>query len=135
MDAEIIYGFENVQINETARTPYVDLNKDKGTIDLRGKSIPENAGQFYWHFNRWISEYVNQPQKETIVNLAFSYLNSTSLVVISRLMMQLNDVAATKSIVILNWFYEVGDEEMRELGEFICHDMNFNINLQEVERI
>lgn len=135
MEADVIYGFENVQIQATNRTPFVNLNKDEGLIEIKGKSIPENAVHFYYHFNRWISEYVNQPQEKTTVNLACTYLNSASLVVVSRLMKQLNELIAVKSTIIINWVYETGDEEMRELGEFLCQDMNFKINLQEVERI
>ena len=135
MDVDIIYGFENVKIEATARTPYVNLDKDNGLIELKGKSIPENAVQFYWHFNRWVSEYINQPQKQTTVNLAFTYLNSASLVVVSGLLRQLNGLIGIKSNIIINWLYESGDDEIKELGDFLCQDMHFKINLQEVERI
>ena len=47
----LTFGFENVEIESTFKTPYIKLNKDEGLIEIRGVSIPENTVQFYWHFN------------------------------------------------------------------------------------
>ena len=55
--------------------------------------------------------------------------------VVSGLLRQLNGLIGIKSNIIINWLYESGDDEIKELGDFLCQDMHFKINLQEVERI
>ncbi|MCG8573487.1 MAG: DUF1987 domain-containing protein [Flavobacteriales bacterium] len=129
------YGFENVEIPATANTPAIILNKDEGIIDVRGLSIPENTREFYYHFNRWLTEYSFHPAKRTQVTIALQYMNSSSSVVITRLIMLLDEMIGIKSEVRVKWFYERDDIEMKEQGEYYRLIMKIPIDLVEVETI
>lgn len=129
------YGFENVEVTGGTKTPYIKLNKDEGIIEIKGRSIPENTVEFYWPFNRWLSEYSKTPASQTTINLALSYLNSASAVVITRLMQLLDNMIGLQSEVTVNWYYEKGDIEMMNMGKDYQEIMKCEVNLHEVEKL
>ncbi|MBN4071465.1 SiaC family regulatory phosphoprotein [Crocinitomix catalasitica] len=100
MEEQFSYGYENVNIEGTEKSPSIILNKDKGIIEIRGKSIPENTREFYYPFNRWLTEYSYAPALQTEVTVALQYMNSSSSVVITRLIKLLDDMIGLKSGVV-----------------------------------
>ena len=56
-------------IDKTKKTPFIMFDKNKGVIEISGCSIPENTGEFYWTFNRWLAEYGMNPAKVTKVKM------------------------------------------------------------------
>lgn len=135
MELDLVFRFENIEIEATNRTPYVKLNKDEGFIEIKGKSIPENKNKFYWHFNRWVSEYVRCPADNTTVNIRLAYVNSSSLLVIAGFLKTLLNYVGLKSTITVNWFYEAGDEDMKDIGLFLNESTGFNMDIQEVQVI
>lgn len=129
------YGFENVKVEGTEKSPSIILNKDEGLIEVRGKSIPENTREFYYPFNRWLTEYSYAPAEKTEVTVALQYMNSSSSVVITRLIKLLDDMIGLKSDVTVKWYYERDDIEMKEQGEYYQSIMKIRIDLIEVEMI
>lgn len=109
---------ENLIIKATSRTPEVDFNVD-GNIRIRGRSIPEDAGLFYNHLYSWIFRYCMSPLPETFVNLELEYMNSGSAKSILQLLRELSNVTHSGNHqLIINWYYEIGDEDMLEKGEY-----------------
>lgn len=135
MQEEHQFEFRNIEIRPTFKTPYINLNKDEGVIELRGLSIPENTSEFYWHFNRWLSEYCSSPAPKTTVVMAIRYMNSSSSVVITKMMTMLDESIALKSEVTIEWYYEVGDDEMLELGKLYDQMLKCPVNLHELEKL
>jgi hypothetical protein len=135
MGDALTFGFENVEVPSTFKTPYIKLNKDEGLIEFKGVSIPENTVQFYYHFNRWLSEYSAVPAEQTTVHIGLHYMNSSSTVVISRMMRLLDDMIGLKSKVTVKWYYEKGDEEMKEQGSYYQQIIKSPVEIIEVEKL
>ena len=130
------YQHQDVLIFEkTSKTPYIRLDKPKGEIELRGSSIPENTREFYYKFNRWMAEYTANPAAKTNVKFALMYMNSSSAVVITRMLRMLDDMIGMKTEVEIDWYYEADDLEMKEIGEYYDEIMKCKINLHEVDRL
>jgi hypothetical protein len=109
---------ENLLIKGTSRTPEVDFNVD-GHIRIKGRSIPEDAGLFYNHLYSWIFRYCMNPLAETIVNLELEYMNSGSAKSILQILRELSNVTLHGNHKLsINWYYEIGDEDMLEKGEY-----------------
>lgn len=122
-------------IEATGKTPYIKVDKKEGLIELRGTSIPENTREFYWHFNRWMVEYTGNPAPKTKVKFALMYMNSSSAVIITRMLRMIDDMIGLKTEVSIDWYYESDDLEMREIGEYYDEVMNCEINLIAVDRL
>jgi len=109
---------ENLLIKGTGRTPDVDFNID-GHIRIKGRSIPEDAGLFYNHLYSWIFRYCMNPLVETVVNLELEYMNSGSAKSVLQILRELTNITNNKkNKLCINWYYELGDEDMLEKGEY-----------------
>ena len=56
--------FQSLIIEETPKTPQIELNPVTGDFIFSGKSIPENAAKVYEPILNWVSEYVLHPQDQ-----------------------------------------------------------------------
>ena len=135
MSEDFQFGEQVVKIEATSKTPYIHLDKKKGYIEISGVSIPENTKEFYWGFNRWMAEYAADPAERTSVKVALMYMNSSSTVVITRMLMLLNDLIGLKTIVNIDWYYEKDDLEMQEIGQYYQDTMKCEIKLHEVDKL
>lgn len=126
---------EILVIESTNKTPYIKFDKKSGIIELRGTSIPENTREFYWQFNRWMAEYSSNPAASTKVKIALIYMNSSSAVIITRMLRMLDELIGLKTMVEIDWYYEADDLEMKEIGEYYDEIMKCQINLCEVDRL
>jgi hypothetical protein len=122
-------------VEKTNKTPYLKFDKNEGVIEISGCSIPENTGEFYWTFNRWLAEYSLKPAAVTNVKMALMYMNSSSAVVITRMLRTLDELIALKTRVVIEWHFEADDLEMKEMGEYYSELMKCEIKLIEVDRL
>jgi hypothetical protein len=102
-------------INELSkRTPWIIL--EPGRIFVMGRSIPENPGDFYRNVQAWISEYSKKYRGKTKISLGFEYINTASMKWIYTILRELSQVNEIAYNATITWYYEKGDEDMKELG-------------------
>jgi hypothetical protein len=126
---------EELRIPAARNTPEVVL-KPEGVIRIKGRSIHENARDFYTPVDEWITEYINNPSELTSVDLNLEYFNSASAKVFIQLLQKLTYVTLKHKKFIFNWYYEEGDEDIFERGEYFATvlDVRFNfIKLKPTE--
>jgi hypothetical protein len=108
---------ESISIEGTSKTPTVNLDPSSGTIEIKGRSIPENSIEFYRPLVEWLDEYAKNPQKKTTVNVQLEYFNTSSSKCILDIFKKLETIKKARNEVIINWYYEEDDEDMLEAGE------------------
>ena len=108
---------ESISIEGTTKTPTVKLEPQSGTIEIKGRSIPENSIEFYRPIVEWLDEYAKSPQKKTTVNIQLEYFNTSSSKCILDTFKKLESIKKARNEVIINWYYEEDDEDMLEAGE------------------
>jgi len=64
--------------NQSGDTPKITLDKEANVFEICGKSFPENAVEFYSPVIKWINEYAQSPNPETIFTINLDYFNSSS---------------------------------------------------------
>lgn len=109
---------DSLTIHPTSRTPFILLDAQKGLIEIRGNSIPENSISFYSRVIDWIKSLENSPKKSVNLVIQLDYFNTStarSLVEIFNKLSQLH--AAGKSEVMVYWEYKSYDEDNLEAGE------------------
>jgi len=62
----------------TPKTPFVRFDGEKGLVEIKGRSIPENSVEFYKPLIDWLEKYSAGPVKETYVNIQLEYFNTSS---------------------------------------------------------
>lgn len=103
---------------ETETTPHVSLDSATGDLFFKGRSIPENAAEFYQPIMHWMDGYAQQPHAKTTAHLQFEYFNTSSSKRIFDLMKRLEQLQLAPSgcKVTINWYYEEGDEDIYFAG-------------------
>ena len=118
---------EELRISPTKNTPEIILNPE-GMLRIKGRSIHENVTEFFAPVEDWVSGYIDVPADVTCVNINLEYFNSASARVFVHLLEKLTYVAKKHKKFIFNWYYEDGDEDTLERGEYFSSvlDVPFN---------
>ncbi len=107
---------DKVLIQATGRTPSIILDAEKGYVEIKGRSTPENTEKVYGAVVRWVEEYLLHPQKRTVISFNFEYLNSSSAKVLIYLMNKfLVASKAETTDILINWIYS--DDDMLDAGK------------------
>lgn len=108
---------ENIKLDGTPKTPSVSFDHENGTIELKGRSIPENSFEFYKPLNDWIVKYGESPEPETVFDVKLEYFNTSSSKCILDLFKVLQSIHKNGTEVSVNWYFEKDDGDMEEAGE------------------
>ncbi|PCJ85993.1 MAG: nuclear pore complex subunit [Flavobacteriales bacterium] len=109
---------ETLTIRGTPKLPMVNLDAEKGLVEIKGRSIPENSIAFYEPLVNWLNEYSKNPQPQTVFNIHLEYFNTSSSKCILDVFKKAENIHNDgKSKVVVNWYYEEDDDDMLEAGE------------------
>ncbi len=108
---------EAISIEGTPKTPTVNFDTEKGFLEIKGRSIPENSIEFYKPIVDLLERYATKPQPTTNVNIQLEYFNTSSSKCILDVFKKLEGINKNGSKVVINWYYEEDDEDMLEAGE------------------
>lgn len=122
---------EGKKIEATKKTPEVYLGPE-GVIKIWGRSISEDAKGFYDEVNEWIDEYLKSPADVTSVEVTLEYFNSASAKQIIMILQKLLLLTLQHKKLNVNWFYEEGDEDILEKGEYFSNILNLKFNFIEL---
>lgn len=108
---------ENLYIEATESTPYVNFNYETGEFVLEGKSVPAAAKEFYKEILDWLDGYVENPQDSTKLSLKLDYFNIVSSKRILYILYKLNELVDKGYNVNLEWHYHEDEDDMLEVGQ------------------
>jgi len=124
---------ETIVREGTTKTPYVRLDGEKGIIEIKGRSIPENSIEFYKPLIDWLEEYGSSVDSDTAVNVQLEYFNTSSSKCILDIFKKLESIYKKGQKVEVNWYYEEDDEDMFEAGEDYQSIINIPFKMIEME--
>lgn len=123
----------SVNIQASVKTPEINMDEVDGFISIKGISIPEDPHEFYSPLMRAIADYSTSPAEATALNLHLEYFNTSSTLIIRNLIKQLQSIQSRTKLVV-NWFFESDDEDMKEAGEefkMLFGDVEFHVTAVE----
>ena len=109
----------------TASSPEIFLSPDENTFVISGRSAPEDVRGIYYPVIEWIDEFVTivtVKNQYTEVNpllfkFDFEYFNSSSAKFLYDIIHRLKDLQSIGVSVVVKWYYEDGDIDLRDAGE------------------
>jgi len=108
---------DNYILEGTPKSPLVNFNHETGVLQISGRSIPENAREFYRPMIEWLLTYNKTPKSETVIDICLEYFNTSSSKSLFDLFKTAEDIHLSgKSKVLVKWRYENDDWEMRDAG-------------------
>ena len=121
---------ESLTIKGTHRTPDVEFNQD-GNLRLSGRSIPEDAGLFYNLLHSWVFQYCMQPAPQSCFTIELEYMNSGSAKCLLQILREFTNLADANQEIAIRWYYEIGDDDMLEKGEYFQSILKQNFEFIE----
>ncbi|MBL4716023.1 MAG: DUF1987 domain-containing protein [Bacteroidia bacterium] len=119
-------------VEQTLQSPKIDFDPDTGILELKGKSIPDRTVDFYSPVMNWIVEYVKNPASTTTCNFVLEYYNSRTKKYLIEMMKAVNKLTDQGKELIVNWYYEEGDEDVQETGQMFKDLLRMDINIIEI---
>lgn len=112
---------EKLELQATAKTPYILLNNESGKMLIQGRSIPDNAEDFWQPILQWFYAYASDPLSSTVFIFDMEYFNISSSKPVLFLLHKMNDLMEAGKDVKIEWRYPKGDDEMLEMGnDYSC---------------
>ena len=105
-------------IEGTAKTPSIRFSADAGTLEIKGRSIPENSVEFYQPVYDWLDGYALKPVAATSMTIQLEYFNTSSSKCLLDIFRKLEALhKSERSDIHVVWMYEEDDEDMMEAGD------------------
>jgi hypothetical protein len=119
------------KFSPTKNSPEILLSPD-GIIKISGRSIHENVAEFFAPVESWVSEYIETPADITYCDINLEYFNSASAKVFIHLFQKIIYVTLKNKKFVFNWYYEDGDEDILERGEYFASILDVPINFIKI---
>lgn len=108
---------EPLRIQATVKTPEVLFDPSNEVFEIKGKSVPDDAEEFYKDVLAWIEDYVSNPKEKTVFKIDLEYFNISSSKRILFLFYKLNELKEKGKDIRIMWYYNEEDEDMFEVGQ------------------
>ncbi len=115
------------KIQPTKSTPEISLDPN-GMIRIKGRSMIGNIVEFSRQIDDWIDKYLLNPADLTCVDFHLEYLNTNNLIFYVSLLKKIETVKLKDKKFMINWYYEEGDEDIIEKGEYISSVLDVPYN-------
>ena len=116
----------------TEESPEIIFNKIDNEFKIFGRSMPEDAHEFYKPVLQWFDEYSNDPNPYTVLEIQLEYFNSGSVKQVFALLCVMENILESGKEAKVIWIYRQGDELMQMRGlEF---DKFLDIEVEVIRR-
>jgi hypothetical protein len=109
--------------------PAINFDNESGVLFLGGSSLPENVLEAYKPAMTWLDQYILDPNPRTTVEFFFEYLNTASSHMIMQILRKCLQLKETCEKLVINWYYYVGDLDMKDFGQELQEVTSYPINI------
>ena len=120
-----------LRILPTKHTPEISLNPD-GMIKIGGRSMIADVDEFIKQIEDWIDKYICNPADITCVDFHLEYLSTNNQKFYITLLNKIEPIKLKNKKYIINWYYDEGDEDILEKGEYISSVLSIPFNFIKI---
>jgi hypothetical protein len=120
-----------IYIEGTNRTPFVSLDPS-GKFKIRGRSIHENPSKFFDPLVEWVKLFLTIRQDKIIFDIELEYFNSGSTRYILEILRLIRESSEENGLIV-NWYFEDGDDDLFERGQYYESILNLRFNFIEFQ--
>ena len=126
---------DNIKIEATDRSPEIDFDFANNRFSIRGESYPEDVTAFYGEIIENLETHLSGMNGGDVeFSFELIYFNSSTAKILMGLFDTLEETADSGTSVTVNWFYDVDDDTMEELGEEFGEDLEAaTFNMRKLE--
>jgi len=120
---------EILNINPTHISPTIRFIPEKNDFSITGMSAPEDVRALYYPVIEWIDKFNIELQSGNnkifnatnplTLKIDLNYFNSASAKFLLDILLELKKIRESGTPVVVEWYYEEDDIDMKEAGEDI----------------
>jgi hypothetical protein len=95
----------------TKKTPKIAFDHNSGVFEISGRSIPENAYEFFKPVLDWLDVYSLAPKEKTILKVYLEYYNTSSSKYYLDIFKKFEIIYKNNHEVLIEWYYEQDEED------------------------
>jgi hypothetical protein len=115
------------KISSTAKTPEIMLSPE-GVVRITGRWMMQNNARFSKALSDWYDEYVFEQSDISAIDIQIEYFGGTNFHILISLLRRFLYNSFTGYEIPINWFYEEGDEDILDLGEYFSSSLGKPFN-------
>jgi hypothetical protein len=123
---------DTLESEATADTPAIKFYPARGYIEIKGRSISENAAKLYRPLIDSIDKYLFKPVSPTLVHIHFDYFNTASAKCIIEILKKLESLPKKGMKVEVNWYYKADEISMYHAGMDYKSILNLDFKIVKV---
>lgn len=105
-----------VQINQTAKTPFVHLCSENGQFIMEGVILPEDAVDFFTPITTYLAAYLREPKDVSEILCKLEYFNTSSSRMLFAMFKAFNDASHQTKTKVL-WYFDEDDDALEEVAD------------------
>jgi hypothetical protein len=105
-----------ISIPSTSKTPAIKFDAQKGLIEIKGRSIPENSAEFYKPLIESLNKYSPSPGLTVQADIFLEFFNTISSKCVLDILRRLETIHIKGNKVVIKWYFEQDDKDMQEAG-------------------
>lgn len=119
-----------IQIPNNFLYPEIEFRLSDGILNYKGNSIIIDDNNYYQKSMDWLNKNILKFEDLVILNFEFNMFCTSSTDEIINILNILKENVSEEKLVI-NWFYKNGDNDTKEIGEYINIILNIKMNIIE----
>jgi len=121
-----------ISIEATESTPRIKCDFENQLIEIEGRSIPENANEFYAPLIQWLKDYKNSNKQSLNLIFFLDYINSISYKMIFEILLIAEKIKQDGKDVSVLWKYEEDDDEILDEGTHFSSKLDIPFTFKEI---
>lgn len=113
----------------THTTPYIYFNPENKILEMKGSSTLVNARDVFSELFKALGLFEKSIYSELKVDIQLDYFNTSTYKCLLETMIYLNNIKSTGKDIVVNWYYNIEDEDALEQGEDIAQLSGLHLNL------
>lgn len=122
---------QHLKLKAGRDTPEVLFDADHGTLFISGRSMPEDAVEFFGPLHTWLEEYLAATDGTVELVLQLDYISSSSIKQLLRFLLILEKASAAGKKAMCIWKYAVDDDVMEMKGRELASMLVFPFEVEE----
>jgi hypothetical protein len=115
------------KILSTAKTPEIILTHE-GVIRIKGRWMMENSAGFSQVLSDWYDNYIFDLPEIYAIDIYLEYFSGVNFFVLISLLRKILCAKLIRRELPINWYYEEGDDDILDLGEYISSYLGTTFN-------
>ena len=119
----------DINIKGSFNSPTILFNETEKRLIIEGRSTLEKPAIYYKPVIAKLDDLINVQFDKLEVDFRIEYFNTTSSLVILDVLKHLQVLDTPGNKVIINWYYDQGDDDLLEIGKDYSTMLDFPFNL------